>query len=165
MQVKPPDNARSRTWKDYGYYAVVAFFAFVAIGQLGLLLEDPAKRAERLREQAQQEQDAVAANQQLAAQSAKQARLDACTYVETQAYVYSQPAVRASLKAPSTASFPWSSVKSKHTGNCRFEVLGYVDAQNSFGAMIQARFMAIMTYDPDTGVWTTKEVGIDDSTR
>ena len=97
----------------------------------------------------------------LAFSNSSNSRLDVCTYVESHAYVFAQPAVKARLKAPSPASFPWGAVLSKHTGNCQFEVLGEVDAQNSFGAMTRSSFAAAMSFDPDTKTWSVKKVWVD----
>jgi hypothetical protein len=58
--------------------------------------------------------------------------------------------VKDRLKAPATADFPWDAVRTKELGSCRFQVEAYVDAQNSFGAMIRTRYSATMIYANDT---------------
>ena len=56
--------------------------------------------------------------------------------------------VKAELKAPSTASFPWdaSAYTITKSGN-QYTVKGYVDAQNSFGAKVRSTFEACFTYE------------------
>lgn len=60
---------------------------------------------------------------------------------EFDAYYFSTEKVKTLLKAPSTAKFSAmheSKIKRKGAG---FEVLGYVDAQNSFGAMVRQSWL------------------------
>lgn len=55
--------------------------------------------------------------------------------------------VKNQLKAPSTAKFPWyddSCVDS--LGNSRYRVTSYVDAQNSFGAMLRSNYICELEY-------------------
>lgn len=56
-----------------------------------------------------------------------------------------QEAVRAQLKAPSTAEFPsclWSDAyQLRSNDQVTYFVTGYVDAQNSFGAKLRSRFV------------------------
>jgi hypothetical protein len=60
-------------------------------------------------------------------------RIDAMTYC--------QIAVKQSLKAPRTAKFPWTGVDAvQESWGGRFSYRSYVDAENSFGAMIRTRF-------------------------
>ena len=57
--------------------------------------------------------------------------------------------VTANLKAPTSASFPWYDESSVTTyGECEFIVRSYVDAQNSFGAMIRNNYTVRLRYDP-----------------
>jgi hypothetical protein len=63
---------------------------------------------------------------------------------EFDAFYMSQKFVNDRLKAPSTAKYPSSSdVSIKQTGN-KWIVTGYVDAQNSFGAMIRQNYICEM---------------------
>ena len=50
-----------------------------------------------------------------------------------------------SLKAPKTAEFPWS-VAANVIGSEYFTVNSYVDAQNSFGALIRTNYHCALTY-------------------
>jgi hypothetical protein len=63
------------------------------------------------------------------------------------AYVFAQNAVTQALKCPSTAQFP-SGVSEfvSDQGGGVFTVRAYVDAQNSFGAMVRTRFTARVKY-------------------
>ncbi len=57
------------------------------------------------------------------------------------AYVMSQVFVERQLKAPSSADFPaFDNSMVIPLGNGRFKVTAYVDAQNSFGAMIRTPY-------------------------
>jgi hypothetical protein len=62
------------------------------------------------------------------------------------AIALAQQAVLRRLKAPSTASFPWS--HSEYTvaqyDSGKWRVLGYVDSQNGFGAMLRLRWTVTM---------------------
>jgi hypothetical protein len=59
------------------------------------------------------------------------------------AYVMCQEFVKDQLKAPATADFPYmtnSDVSVVSTGEGRYSVAGYVDAENSFGATLRTRY-------------------------
>lgn len=74
----------------------------------------------------------------------------------TAAFVMSQTFVKKQLRAPSTAEFPYSSaegVSSRKTAPCKYNVIGYVDAQNAFGAMIRQRYFVEIEYLPGRDVW------------
>jgi len=61
----------------------------------------------------------------------------------TTAWVMVQDYVSSALKAPSTAKFPPSFDEGVHiseTGYQTYECRGYVDSQNSFGAMMRTNF-------------------------
>ncbi|WP_319940896.1 DNA translocase FtsK [Xenorhabdus littoralis] len=67
------------------------------------------------------------------------------------AYSYAKKFISSHLKAPSTAKFAsYYDVKSYKPTECKFNFIGHVDAQNSFGAMIRTKFNAVIRYDPDT---------------
>lgn len=79
-------------------------------------------------------------------------RCDATSGVARDSALFaSQTFVRDSLKSPASAKFPTSSddrgVTVRKSGDCTFTVLGYVDSQNSFGAMIRSRYIAEVTPD------------------
>lgn len=67
--------------------------------------------------------------------------------------------VRATLKAPSTASFPWRgrSYTEFHSG---WVLVGDVDAENSFGAKLRARWEVTITKQPGGG-WACDWIEID----
>lgn len=66
-------------------------------------------------------------------------------------YVMSKQFVEDNLKSPRSAKFPWGSDEYKvmHTGDGVFEVRSWVDAQNSFGAMIRSTYYVEMQYVGD----------------
>lgn len=64
------------------------------------------------------------------------------------AYVHSKDLIAKSLKSPSTAKFSsYSDTSVISNGECNFSIDGYVDAQNSFGAIIRTRFNATIRFD------------------
>ncbi|PHM66725.1 DNA translocase FtsK [Xenorhabdus sp. KJ12.1] len=73
---------------------------------------------------------------------------DYCTDDKT-AYIYAEKLISSHLKAPSTAKFAsYYDVKSYKPEECKFNFIGHVDAQNSFGAMIRTKFNVIVRYEP-----------------
>lgn len=77
------------------------------------------------------------------------------------AYVMSQLFVKDALKAPSTAKFPvYSEDMVVDGGDGSFIVSAYVDAQNSFGAMMRSNYVCIMQYDKATDEWALKGLDI-----
>ena len=59
---------------------------------------------------------------------------------------YAQEIVEQNLKAPSTAEFPWyDEMTAKNSYGDVWTVTGYVDAENSFGAMIRQNFWVELT--------------------
>lgn len=76
------------------------------------------------------------------------------------AYVMSQAPARAQLLAPSTARFPSSPVAANFIGNCRWYIIGEVDAQNAFGAMLRTQYTATMEYHKETDRWSAHEVEV-----
>lgn len=66
---------------------------------------------------------------------------------EFDAYVVAQGFVRDRLKAPATAQFPaQSQTRITKDHGMKWIVSGYVDSQNSFGALLRIRYRAEMTY-------------------
>lgn len=58
-----------------------------------------------------------------------------------------------SLKAPSTASFaPYGDLSITGQGNGPYTVVGWVDAQNSFGAMLRNRYSCTVLFSGDSSV-------------
>ncbi len=61
--------------------------------------------------------------------------------------------VKEDLKAPSTAKFSGYDARNiTLISECEFVVRGYVDAQNSFGAMIRNNYYVRIRYDPVKGL-------------
>jgi len=80
----------------------------------------------------------------------------------TMAYVMSQNYAKRLLKAPGSADFPMiTEVSSRAIGDCKFEILAYVDAQNSFGAKMRTGYSATMSFDPETDRWSADDLKID----
>lgn len=80
---------------------------------------------------------------------------------EIMAFVMSQEFVKRRLRAPATAEFPRiTDVTSRAIGDCKFQIIAYVDAQNGFGALIRSRYTATMLLHPDEDSWSALEVNI-----
>lgn len=78
-----------------------------------------------------------------------------------EAYVMSQSYVTAQLKAPSTAQYPLiNRVRVTPMEDCHFAISAYVDAENSFGAMLRTRYSATMKHNPETGSWVPTQLTI-----
>lgn len=76
------------------------------------------------------------------------------------AYAVMQDFVKQRLKAPASADFPWSGeqgVTISNLGNQEYRVVGFVDAQNSFGAKIRTRYIGIVQ-KTDADNWQLKEL-------
>jgi len=63
---------------------------------------------------------------------------------------HAQRAIRDRLKSPATAEFPSTRDALNHVsllGNHRYRITSYVDAQNSFGALIRSAYTATVRVD------------------
>lgn len=79
----------------------------------------------------------------------------------TMAYIMSQRFVERELKAPRTAKFPSfhaDGVRVRDLNGCRFSVTAYVDAQNSFGAMMRTNYTITMEYLPGEKLWRGEDL-------
>lgn len=62
------------------------------------------------------------------------------------AVIQCQQYVKARLRAPSTADFPFLDHNVTNTGSETYLVRSYVDAQNGFGAMIRSNYRCEIRY-------------------
>lgn len=78
------------------------------------------------------------------------------------AFVMSQRALRNSgmLVAPASAKFGHSPLASAFLGDCRWRVVGDVDAQNAFGAQLRHRYSVAMEYEPASNTWRAHDLNI-----
>lgn len=68
--------------------------------------------------------------------------------------------IKPSLKAPSTAKFPFFSDVTTNSGNLVFMVNSYVDAQNGFGAMIRTQYHCRLKYNGGgSSGWLVDDIG------
>lgn len=89
------------------------------------------------------------------------ARKDSCGGDDLMALQMSTRFVQKRLRSPSTAKFPGATAQGVTVvdmGDCRFQVVSYVDAQNGFGATIRSRYSALMHYDSETRMWRASDV-------
>ncbi len=81
------------------------------------------------------------------------------------AYVVAWDPVKARLVRPDTADFPslglTDEVASRHVGNCRHRVTGYVDSEDLQGAVIRTKYAATIRYTGDDR-WSVEEVSFVD---
>ena len=80
-----------------------------------------------------------------------------------EAVIRSWQFVRAGLKSPCTADFPYSGDHQLYTLEGKdnaWEVRGYVDSQNSFGAMIRSNFACQLEYTAE-GNWILLDLKIE----
>lgn len=99
------------------------------------------------------------------AEAAKAAALAKKCNDTTSAFVMSQEFVKRNLKAPSTAEFPWITddrVAISTRPGCAFHVVGWVDAQNGFGAQIRSTYRVDLKYLGDkAGTWRLTGIKIE----
>lgn len=75
-------------------------------------------------------------------------------------YVMSQEFVEQRLKSPSTAKFPTHSKEMVgYLGDNRYQVISYVDSQNSYGAVLRARYVCILI-DAGNNKWILENIEI-----
>ena len=128
----------------------------------GAALEDPEVRQARQLERAEQAKKLALAKAEQDKVEAAEQRLELCDRAAVNAYVMTQDQVRARLRSPSSAKFPWiTDIVAKHTGNCKYQIIAYVDAQNGFGAMLRTYYQAKMQYYPERKAWRTLSVKIE----
>ncbi|MDX3929165.1 MAG: hypothetical protein QHC90_25610 [Shinella sp.] len=146
--------------------------------------EKALREAEEVRAGAQAEKDAAEAaalaqkereetERKRKAEALEQAKSEAAERAEeaakkcsdkTMAFVMSQEFVKRNLKAPSTAEFPWytdDQVRVSTMQDCAFRVVGYVDAQNGFGAQIRSRYLVDLKYIDAEGTWQMTDIAIE----
>lgn len=72
--------------------------------------------------------------------------------------------VKERLVSPKTAEFGGQTVSlmpSPSDSICNYTIIGFVDAQNSFGAMVRSEYGAKVRYNKDEDTWSLVEVAID----
>ncbi len=115
---------------EWAFSAVagIAFLSFLFWWNSAPTADELAKRAE---------QQALSAEQ----------RAEKDCKSKTMHHVMSDQLIREGLKSPSTAKFSsYPNTKTEYLGNCRVKHIGYVDAQNSLGAVIRRRYESITVY-------------------
>lgn len=80
---------------------------------------------------------------------------------DVEIYSMSQLFVERALKAPSTAEFPTTSHANITKEGNIYKVSCFVDAQNSFGAMIRSNYYTEMSYDSASENWTLLDIRIE----
>jgi len=81
------------------------------------------------------------------------------------AYYISQQFVEDRLKSPASAEFPRfsnSGVSVSYTGNDTYKVSAYVDAQNSFGALIRTYYKCEARYNKSSDKWMLIDLKMDE---
>jgi len=77
-------------------------------------------------------------------------------------YQYAKAEITRKLKAPTTAKFPASYERGviMQEVDGELHIAGFVDAQNSFGAMIRSRWSARLKRTPDRKSWEVIEASL-----
>ena len=71
--------------------------------------------------------------------------------LDTEAKVYAEQAVEKMLKAPSTAKFSgWGDTKITKVNENTYNIKGYVDAENSFGAKLRKNYSVDVVFSGKT---------------
>lgn len=128
-----------------------------------LKAEEDVKQAALDAEQRKKDAAARAAKEAAEAAEEKAAQLAKACSDTTMAFVMSQEFVKHSLKAPSTAEFPWitdDQVAVSAKPDCGFHVIAWVDAQNGFGAQIRSRYVVDLKYLDGSGEWRLTAIDI-----
>jgi len=77
--------------------------------------------------------------------------------MEQHAWYSCQIAIEDNLKAPSTAKFQrYSPEEIDRLSEFSYRLYMYVDAQNSFGAMIRSQFICEITFSEDMETYTAR---------
>lgn len=148
---------------------MVAFIGYAVLGSvlLGVIGSRIERNEASLTPEQRQAKDQARVQRQAgddkkAAQARAASDEKACSYDMT-AYVMSQSFVQERLKAPSTAKFPSiveDGVKTQYVGDCTHKIVGYVDAQNAFGAQIRTKYYVKLKNDPKKDSWKLLEIKI-----
>ena len=78
---------------------------------------------------------------------------------QVRAWVATEMFIKDRLKAPGTAKFHGGSQDAVYLGDNRYRVVGSVDSQNSFGAMLRTDFQAIVRDEGDKHeTWTLEKL-------
>ena len=86
-------------------------------------------------------------------------------YSNAEVYATAEAVISKYLKAPSTAKFPrMSEVGISRLEDNGFKVEGYVDSQNSYGAMIRSPFTTIFQFHNESDVADVYAVMLDGET-
>lgn len=130
----------ARQWKStpFGIWFAVGIFALVAY-QCSTMI-DERERRDAAKEMAKAKEAAKEAAK-TPEEKAADIREREISYLKDDAKVKCRKFVEYTLKAPATAEFPsYSDFHAASVGGGRYGVVGYVDAQNSFGAKIRTQF-------------------------
>lgn len=82
------------------------------------------------------------------------------------AYIAAKEVVKRRLRAPQSARFPAGPSSSgvvtrRLSGDCRWQVSGFVDAENSFGSEVRSHFEVVLQVNPETERYGAESVSID----
>lgn len=74
------------------------------------------------------------------------------------AWVMAGNFVKRELKSPDSAKFGHKPDAYSYMGDCRHSIIGSVDSQNSFGAMLRSRFSVTMVYLKSENKWKAENL-------
>lgn len=124
--------------------------------------QTPAEIAQAKRDKFVEDSIATATNNREQAKAVSQKRIadssDAASKSED-AYFMSQEFLKKRLKAPATAKFPdYSEAYVHYLGDSIYTVVAYVDAQNTFGALLRNNYHCSLKYEGDNWSAITVEL-------
>ena len=90
--------------------------------------------------------DSEIEKQKQEAEKQKQEAEEAKDNLKTEAYLYAKDYVKAQLKYPEEADFPWRLSIPIVVNGDTYKVQGYVNTKNGFGVKIKAKFVCVLKY-------------------
>lgn len=138
----------TKDWKHIFLTVMGCFAAYLVISSA--VVEASKTPEQRAAEKAEKEKAAQAAAYEKACGSKNNGM----------AFVMMQKPIRARLRSPSSASFPYQPDAIVPIGNCRFRMVSYVDAQNGFGATLRTRWSGTIQFNVGSNTWTAIEVNV-----
>ena len=135
-------------------FFVIPMCAIFFMVAFKIMFPSPEEKAEYQKQIAIQEATAEKINKEKAIieerQKSHRAEEMQKSLLVARACVYSQDAVKQKLKSPGSAKFPDCAFDADqyeiraNENKTMFSVIGYVDAQNSFGALLRSKYVVIM---------------------
>ncbi|MBX3042871.1 MAG: hypothetical protein KIT33_12115 [Candidatus Kapabacteria bacterium] len=145
--------------KTYFKYTLLAFIGFIVVLFVVSIINESSKSPE----QREIEERARLAHESVEREAKENQKLqkekEKANSNEIAAITFSQIFVKDNLKSPSTAKF--GNIREYTANNIdlgKWTVTGYVDSQNSFGAVIRTKYAVTIQYDVKNDKWTLEQI-------